>query len=57
MAPPGLALHAERSVFVPKHEIGVFVSLAVQIVGNVIGHAGTELHPETFGRRLGGRDL
>ena len=35
--------------FVPMHEIGLFVFLAVQIVRNVMGHAGTEVHPAAFG--------
>jgi len=34
---------------VPMHGIGLFIFVAVQIVRNVMGHAGTEIHPAAFG--------
>jgi sterol desaturase/sphingolipid hydroxylase (fatty acid hydroxylase superfamily) len=34
---------------VPVHALTLFVFLAVQIVRNVMGHAGSELHPPAFG--------
>ena len=34
---------------VPMHAVGLFAFGVVQIVRNVMGHAGTELHPAVFG--------
>jgi lathosterol oxidase len=36
-------------VFVPMHEVGVMLFLGIQIVRNVMGHAGAEIHPAAFG--------
>jgi lathosterol oxidase len=36
-------------VFVPMHEVGLALFLGIQIVRNVMGHAGTEIHPSAFG--------
>jgi Delta7-sterol 5-desaturase len=35
--------------FVPMHGLALFVFLGVQIVRNVMGHAGAEVHPAAFG--------
>jgi sterol desaturase/sphingolipid hydroxylase (fatty acid hydroxylase superfamily) len=36
-------------VFVPMHEVGLALFLGIQIVRNVMGHAGAEVHPPAFG--------
>jgi sterol desaturase/sphingolipid hydroxylase (fatty acid hydroxylase superfamily) len=35
--------------FVPMHGLALFIFTIVQIVRNVMGHAGTEIHPSAFG--------
>jgi Delta7-sterol 5-desaturase len=35
--------------FVPMHALAIFVFVAIQIVRNVMGHAGSEVHPAAFG--------
>jgi len=35
--------------FVPMHGLALFVFMIVQIVRNVMGHAGVEVHPAAFG--------
>ena len=35
--------------FVPMHGLALFVFMIVQIVRNVMGHAGAEVHPASFG--------
>ena len=42
-------------VMVPMHALALFIFVAVQVVRNVMGHAGYELHPAAFtpGRWLG----
>jgi len=37
------------AALVPVHALTLFVFVAVQIVRNVMGHCGTELHPAAFG--------
>lgn len=37
------------AAFVPVHALTLFVFVAIQIVRNVMGHCGTELHPAAFG--------
>jgi lathosterol oxidase len=34
---------------VPVHALTLFIFVAIQIVRNVMGHSGTELHPAAFG--------
>jgi len=36
-------------VFVPMHEVGLMLFLGLQIVRNVMGHCGVEIHPAAFG--------
>ena len=36
-------------LLVPMHAIALFAFVAIQIVRNVMGHAGAELHPAAFG--------
>jgi len=36
-------------LFVPMHDVALFAFVAVQIVRNVMGHAGSEIHPASFG--------
>jgi lathosterol oxidase len=35
--------------FVPMHGLALFVFMIIQIVRNVMGHAGAEVHPASFG--------